>query len=174
MIYIVVGQSGSGKTSVRLHLEGKGFQGFEASSYVKKAMKKYEIKSVEELLVQQGRDISARLIHEDMSAVSYKNEIVITGFRVPEEIKYFKSRFETKVIGLYTDPLTSFVRIISERRSDRSDNPENFEKFFRQKICNDNLLGLSSIMRDHLDIFLVNEGSLDKLLKDIDVITGVS
>lgn len=174
MIYIIVGQSGSGKTSARLHLEGRGFQGFEASSYVKGAMKKYGVKSVEELLMQQGRDISARLIHEDMGVVGDKNGIVITGFRVPEEIKYFKNRFETKVIGLYTNPLNSFVRIISERRSGRSDNPENFEKFFRGKICGDNLLGLSKIMRDYLDIFLVNEGSLDKLLKDIDVIIGVS
>lgn len=164
---LIVGQSGCGKTSVRNYLEGRGFRGFEASEYVRTAVGRYGVVSVRELLEKHGKDIVARLIQEDIAMFEqHPDSVVITGFRVPDEIKYFRERYRTKVIGLYSDVLTSFRRISTQRTTRQSD-PQNVEVFFREKVCDDNMLGLSEIMKLHIDTLLINEGSLDELFRKI-------
>jgi len=101
MIMMLVGSPGSGKTTVRTYLEDRGWIGYEASLYIKRAMLEYEATDLRDLVDKAGKGVAARTIWQDIERHPAQDSFVISGFRTPFEVNYMKSKAQATVIGLY-------------------------------------------------------------------------
>lgn len=153
MIYVIVGKTCSGKTSLRKYFENQGFIGFEASNYAKRAIEENRVSDIYELFNRVSKNKISKMIHNNISKLKSKN-IVISGLRTPEEVEYIKKLYDTRVIGIYTSDKKCFERFKKGEKNSRT-----FEWFYKNKICGDYSLGLDIIFRKYVDFFIENNSS---------------
>jgi len=159
MIYIIVGKSCSGKTSAKEYFESKGVISFEASKYMKESIKKHNL-SPEELFHKFGKGFVSKLINNDIKNIGKEELVVISGLRTSEEIKYFKDKIKTKIIGIKASDKTCFKRNIARGREDVE---RNYNNFIDKRINFNAKIGLSEVFDNLVDIWIENEKSLDEL-----------
>ena len=159
MIYIIVGKSCSGKTSVKEYFEKQGRICFEASKYMKENINHYGL-SPEELFKKFGKDFVSKLIFKEISELKENNPIVISGLRTPEEIQFFKNKIKTKVLGINVSDKICFQRNIDRNREDVENDYENFLK---KRIEFNSLIGLSEVFKNHVDFWIENENTIEEL-----------
>lgn len=150
MISILVGPPGSGKTTIRERLEAHGWAGFEASTYIRKAMRLYEATTLDELPAKAGPNIAARMICEELKDLQPNQPAVISGFRSPNEINRIKALAEVIVIGLYLNIRTAYNRV--KQRQGPGDNLTFAE--FTNRVEADYNLGVANILYHHTDAYL--------------------
>ena len=159
MIFIIVGKSCSGKTSAKEYFESKGLISFEASKYMNESIKKYNLPS-EELFQKFGKCFVSKLIHNEIKNINDDATIVISGLRTPEEIKFFKDKVKTKIIGIQVSNKTCFERNIERNRGDIEND---YNSFIRKRIEFDSKIGLSEVFENFVDTWIENENTIEEL-----------
>ncbi|HEY1915731.1 MAG TPA: AAA family ATPase [Streptosporangiaceae bacterium] len=163
MISILVGLPGSGKTTIREHLEAQGWVGFEASTYITRAMRLYEAATLDELPAKAGPNIAARMICEELENLQPNQSVVISGFRSPNEINRAKALAEVTVIGLYLSTRMAYDRI-KQRRGTR-DNLTFTE--FKKRVEADYNLGVADILHHHTDAYVDTARDIEVIVEEI-------
>lgn len=163
MIVILVGPPGAGKTTIRTHLEDRGWIGYEASSYIQRAMGEYKATNLGELVEKAGKGIAARMIWKEIEQHPPQASFVISGFRAPFEVASLQSKAPITVIGLYADIHTCYERIKKRKRS--GDAPD-FERF-QQRVRDDYALGIAAIFQKQVDIFIDSRRDVADLVERI-------
>ncbi len=164
MIYVIVGKPCSGKTTVREYFEKRGLEGYEASRFMRDAKRKHATDSEEALFKMLGRDFVSREIQEQITTDS---DVVVSGFRVPEEIEFMARHNSVETIGVYAPDMKCFQRSLKRGRD--KNNLNTFEAFFTKKICPDYSLGLAEIFARMVDHWLYNDREdYQKLFREVD------
>jgi dephospho-CoA kinase len=164
MIIIIVGKSGSGKTSAREYLKSKGITSFEASKYMKNHIKRYKL-GPEELFRKFGKDFVSKLIFQEINNLGMNKSFVISGLRTVEEIEFLKNQTDVKVIGLNVSDEICFQRNLKRKREDMINE---FSEFYLKQIKFNSEIGLDKIFQNHIDLLIDNEGDIKNLKSKLD------
>jgi len=166
VITILVGPPGSGKSTVRRLLEGKGWVGYEASDFVKAAMREHQAADLAELRASAGSLVAAQSIWRTIQERDDTAPTVISGFRGTSEIDHFRSKGPTAVVGLYAPLSTCCARIAGRQRpGDDSDIVR-----IRSRIQEEYSSGLAAIFFRQVDVFVSAErdpGEIARLIHDL-------
>lgn len=164
MIYLLVGYSGSGKTTVASFLKEQGFDIFEASDHFKKIRDELDLETPQQVYNSKSKDIVSKSI---ASKIRGNTPVAISGLRTKEEVNYFKSNYDCKTIWIYAELNKAYERC---RERNRSDMPPSFQEFLQTKILGDLSLGLGYVLENYVDEFINNseefpESELVRLLR---------
>lgn len=161
---IFVGCSGSGKSTARAIIQAEGYVGFEASEFSKRILDKHKVSDVLSFYsTTENRCSVARAILAEITATQ-SMRVVVSGFRIPEEILLFRSCFDNvRVIGIWSAYELCYDRV----RRNPAKHFDSFIDFFRRRICEDNALGLSIVFMRHVDLVIANTGVRKQYETDI-------
>lgn len=154
LLIVLVGNSGSGKTSLREHLQDHGFLGFEAGTYADKICDNSKKSNLDFFMKHKNRVLVAKAIYRDIKAKKAEN-IVISGLRIPEEIIFLRKRFKNMyVIGLYAPENVCYRRTLN--RKNRVHFPD-LKTFILERMYEDYAHGLGYVFYRMLDFTIDNE-----------------
>ena len=152
MIYILIGNSCSGKSTARQYIEKKySVPGFEVSDFIRKTGARFPNLTIAQIFSKLGTTFVAKEIAE----IIKENPVaVISGFRSIEEIHYIKQIGDCTTIGIYSSSKECFKRSLNRKRTDY---PKNFFDFYKNTICTEYSMGLADIFLKGVDYFFDND-----------------
>jgi len=164
-ILIVVGGSGSGKTTVSRLVEENGYRRFEAGQYADVICRESERSNLNFFLDVENRLLVAKSIQAQIEK-GRDTDIVISGFRIVEEIKYFKLNHQNvSVIGVYASEALCYSRTINREGREKF---STLKEFFFKRECEDYALGLGEIYSKYLDFEINNDNNdLNRLREEV-------
>ncbi len=149
MLIVIVGNSCSGKTTLREELAKLGYVTIEASDYFRKAKKFWTTQSNLPLNIW-----GMELLLKEKGALL--DNAIITGIRTNEEVEYLKNHFELIVIALLTNEEKSYERAIIRSREQIG----SFKEFLDNVIRVDEEIGLRDLISNADKYIQNNENNL--------------
>lgn len=178
MIIGLTGTMGCGKGEAVKYLKKKGFEHYVYSDILREAAKKKGIKPTRENLQKLGNYIkkdgkNLGILSRKMLQKIKTDKAVVDGIRNVDEITELRKGRDVTIIGVTAPKRVRFNRLI---KRGRKGDPKSFDEF---KILDDREnLGLTKGQEINKclkmsDFIIINDSSLDKLRKKLDVILRV-
>lgn len=169
MVFLIIGKDCSGKTFFREYVGDKLHMiTYEASDYIKKPKKLYNINSTRELLDKIGEDYVAREISSLIESNNQSNDnIAISGFRTLQEVDYISNiigQENIKIVVVEANDILCYFRNIKRNRDDKQIKLKNFK--LRQE--EDAKLGFKKIIEKYDTTTITNNSSMKKFTHSID------
>lgn len=137
-MFLLIGKSCTGKTTILNRLSKSGYMCFEGSEIVRKVQKEKKYQNIFEIY---GKDIVVKYIHEKYGELA--NNAIVSGLRTEEEVHYLKQHYSIYIVSLYISDKESYIRNLKRQREQYN----SFEDFYLNKLCYDYSLGLANLYR---------------------------
>lgn len=169
-VYAVIGNTCAGKTTLGDRASELDFLVLEASSVMRSlaadtgATSGSPFEMAARLLRERGQDVVARRVLQLIEQEQERN-IIITGFRTIEEIEFLKAALpETVVVVVEASERTRFQRHLERGRTEGVTSIDDFRKLDSEQ----GLFGLLRVAEDFADIKIINEGTKDQYLRQVE------
>ena len=151
MLVILVGNSCTGKTSLKEELLRQGYCAIEASDYIRRA---YELKKVNKKEIKLPTNILAmKMILDEYRESLY--HAVLTGVRTPSETEFLQKHLKSVlIVAIRADYKKCYERAQKRGR----DHFDSFEEFMKRSIASDLQLGLDKLS-NMADLTITNNGN---------------
>lgn len=177
----ITGTNGAGKgTVVEYLVKNKGFLHFSARDYLTKLLKEEGLEADRENLINKGNELRAKYGPSALAdflyqeAVKTEKDCIIESIRTVGEVELLKSKGSFILLAVDADPQVRYERVVLRGSATDKISFEKFVELEKIEMENEdiNKQNVAECIK-RADIWLNNDGDLDKLHWEIDKIFDV-